>query len=82
MIGLLYLLFFWMYLWLSIKAVKLAARWAKSHGRRPRLWGFLAGLAMYSIIFWDLIPAFSLWGYECATRAGFTQYQTLDEWKQ
>jgi len=82
MIGLLYLLFFALYLWLSVKAVKWTARWAKAHGRRPRLWGFLAGLVMYSLVFWDLVPAFSLWGYECATRGGFTQYQTLDAWKR
>jgi len=34
------------------------------------------------MVFWDLVPAFSLWGYECATRGGFTQYQTLDAWKR
>ena len=82
MIGLLYFLFFGIYLWLSVKVVRFAARWAKTHGRSPRLWGFLAGLAMYSLIFWDLIPAFALWGYECATRAGFTQYKTLEQWKR
>jgi len=82
MIGLLYLLFFWLYLWLSIKAVKLAARWAGAHGRSPRLWGFLAGLAMYSLVFWDLIPTYALHGYYCATQAGFTQYETLEQWKQ
>ncbi len=82
MIGLLYIIFFGIYLWLSVKVVRFAARWAKTHGRSPRLWGFLAGLAMYSLIFWDLIPAFALWGYECATRAGFTQYKTLEQWKR
>lgn len=82
MIGLLYLLFFAIYLWLSVKAVKLAARWAKGHGHSPRLWGFLVGLVMYSLVFWDLLPAFSLWGYECATRGGFMQYKTLEQWKR
>ncbi len=81
MIGLLYLLFFWIYLWLSVKLVKLAARWARGQGRSPRLWGFLAGLAMYSLVFWDLIPTYALHGYYCATRASFTQNKTLDEWK-
>jgi len=82
MIGLLYLLFFALYIWLSVKAVKLTARWAKAHGRRPRLWGFLAGVVMYSLVFWDLIPTYGLHRYDCATQAGFTRYRTLDAWKQ
>jgi len=82
MIGLLYLLFFALYLWLSVKAVKWTARWAKAHGRRPRLWGFLAGLVMYSLVFWDLVPTYAMHRYYCATQAGFTVYQTLAEWKK
>lgn len=81
MIGLAYLMFFGIYLWLLVRVVRFAARWASAHGRRPRLWGFVAGLAMYSLVFWDLIPTYALHGYYCATRAGFTQYETVDAWK-
>lgn len=82
MIGLLYIVFFGLYLWLSVKAVKFASRWAERHGRSPRLWGFIAGLAMYSLVFWDLIPTLALHRYYCASDAGFTLYQPLEQWKQ
>lgn len=82
MIGLFYIVFFGLYLWLSVKAIKFASRWAERRGRSPRLWGFIAGLAMYSLVFWDLIPTLALHRYYCVSDAGFTLYQTLAQWKQ
>lgn len=82
MIGLSYLLVFALYIALWRWAVRRARSWAKGSGRNPTRWAIAAHLAMYSLVFWDLIPAFSVWGYECGTQAGFTLYKTLDEWKK
>jgi len=82
MIGLLYLLFFLIYGGLSYWVVKGVAWWARGRGRNPRLWGALAGLGMYSLVFWDWLPMEVSFRYDCASYAGFTQYKTLDEWKR
>lgn len=82
MIGLSYLLFFVFYITLWRWVVKRTRAWAQHSGRNARRWAIAAHLVMYSLVFWDLIPAFSLWGYECGTRGGFTLYKTLDEWKK
>ena len=81
MIGLIYLIFFLLYGWLSWRLVKWAARRAKARGASPWLWGGAAGLVMYSLVFWDWLPMEVAFRYDCARHAGFTQYKTLAQWK-
>jgi len=81
MIGLAYILFFSVYGYLSVKAVKYAANWAAENGRSPRVWGFLAGFAMYNLVFWDFIPVYATHAYYCAKLGGLTVYKTPEEWK-
>ena len=80
MIGLAYILFFSVYGYLSVKAVKYAANWAAENGRSPRVWGFLAGFVMYNLVFWDFIPVYATHAYYCAKLGGLTVYKTPEEW--
>lgn len=82
MLGLMVLLAILVYLAVSVGAVVLAARWAKKHNRRPWLWGSLAALIMYHIVFWDWIPTLVAHKYYCSTQAGFRVYQTPEEWRR
>lgn len=81
MIGLLYLVFFLIYGWLSIKAVKRTAQWAKGKHKNIWVWGGLAGFVMYLLVFWDWVPTEIMFRYDCSNYAGFTQYKTLEQWK-
>lgn len=81
MIGLSYLLFFVLYVWLWRWAVRRTRAWAVDTGHNPRHWAWVAHIGMYSLVFWDLIPTHALHRYYCATEGGFKQYQTLDQWK-
>lgn len=60
--------------------VRFAVRWAKRRGRRGWVWGSAAALAMYHLMFWDLIPTLLIHRYYCATEAGFWVYKTPEEW--
>lgn len=82
MIALAYLVFFLVYGWLSVRMVKLTMRWALASQKKAWLWGLVAGVFMYSLVFWDLIPTVMLHHYYCTAEGGFTQYKTLDQWKQ
>lgn len=81
MIGLLVLLFLILYLWLSKVVIRITARWAKDSGRNPTYWALIAGLGMFLLMFWDLIPTHVQHRYYCATEGGLTVYKTLEQWK-
>ena len=81
MIGLAYLVFFSVYLLISIGVVRWAVGYARKNGKSPKLWGWSAGIVMYSIVFWDWIPTVALHQYYCAKDSGFWVYKTLDQWK-
>ncbi|SDE53731.1 hypothetical protein [Desulfuromonas thiophila] len=81
MIGLLFIAAAVVYLIISIGVIRLVVRWAKKRGRRPVLWGFVAALVMYHLVFWDFIPTYALYKYYCATKAGFWVYKTPEQWK-
>lgn len=81
MIGLGYILLFGLYFWAIKVAVKAIMVWAKSRNRSARRWGWATAIGMLSIVFWDLIPVYTLHSYQCAQNAGFTVHKTLDEWK-
>jgi hypothetical protein len=80
MLGLVVLFVIGVYLAVSALVVLLAARWAKKRGRRGWVWGGLAALAMYNLVFWDLIPTLTMHKYYCATEAGFWVYKTPEQW--
>lgn len=82
MIGLIYILFLAVYFWLSVKVVREVAHWAEQSGRGSKRWAWVAGIGMYLLVFWDLIPTHAVHQYYCATESGFSIYQTLKQWKQ
>jgi hypothetical protein len=73
---LLYLLLFFV---VSVIVVVFASRAGRRRGKR---WGRWAALALLLFAFWDLPPTLGMFWYQCANHAGFTQYKTLEEWKQ
>lgn len=81
MIGLLYIFALAFYIWLSVKVVRFASRWARRNGRGPRRWAWIVGIGMYLLLFWDLIPTHAVHRYYCATEGGFTVNKTLAQWK-
>ena len=80
MLGLVILAFVLAYLAISVLVVWLSASWAKKHNRRPWVWGGIAAIAMYNLVFWDWIPTVVMHKYYCATEAGFWVYKTHEQW--
>ncbi len=70
-----------LYLLVSLIVVWLFVRAANRRGKSAWLWGSMAALVMYLLVFWDWIPTGILYRHECSNYAGFTQYQTLEAWK-
>lgn len=82
MIAVAYLLFFGVYLLISLAVVAWIAIRAKKRARNPWLWGLGALLVMYNLVFWDWLPSKVQHDYYCRNQAGFWVYKTLDQWKQ
>lgn len=82
MIAVAYLLFFGVYLLISLAVVAWIAIRTKKRGRNPWLWGLGALLVMYNLVFWDWLPSKVQHDYYCRNQAGFWVYKTLDQWKQ
>jgi hypothetical protein len=80
MLGLVVIAFIASYLAVSALVVWLAARWARKRNRRPWVWGGLAALVMYNLVFWDWIPTVVMHRYYCSTQAGFWVYKTPEQW--
>jgi len=80
MLGLAIISIFAVYVAISIFATWYVAAWARESGRRAWLWGSIAGLAMYNLMFWDLIPTLIMHRYYCSTEAGFWAYKTFEKW--
>ena len=81
MMGLAYLVFFAVYLLVSVAVVRGAIRYAKKNGKSAKGWGWGAAFIMYSIVFWDWIPTVATHQFYCAKDSGFWVYKTLDQWK-
>ncbi|MEO6976087.1 MAG: hypothetical protein ABI144_09505, partial [Gallionella sp.] len=81
MIGLMYLVFFAVYLLVSVAAVRGAIGYARKNGKSAKRWGWGAAFVMYSLVFWDWIPTVAVHQYYCAKDSGFWVYKTLDQWK-
>jgi hypothetical protein len=82
MIGLMVLLFFAIYLAITIWITRATVNWAKRNNRSQWCWGGLTAFAMYSLVFWDFIPTLIAHKYYCATEAGFWVYKTPEQWQQ
>ncbi len=80
MLGIAVLFFVGLYLLLTLVVMLFSVRWARKHGRRSWVWGGVALLTMYHLMFWDLIPTLLIHKYYCATEAGFWVYKTQEEW--
>jgi hypothetical protein len=73
------LLFLFIFLVVSVVVVILVSRAGRRRGKR---WGRWAAVALLLFAFWDLPPTLGIFWYQCANHAGFTQYQTLEDWKR
>ncbi|MDD2932249.1 MAG: hypothetical protein PHO76_00010 [Methylotenera sp.] len=80
MMGLMLLIFFAVYLFISILVTKKAAGWAKANNKKPWVWGGLTAFVMYNLVFWDWIPTLVMHKYYCDTQAGFFVYKTPEQW--
>ena len=81
MIGLAYLVFFAVYLLISIGVVRWAIGYARKNGKSAKFWGWGAAIVMYNLVFWDWLPTVAVHQYYCAKDSGFWVYKTLDQWK-
>lgn len=79
--GLVILLLFAFYLFLFWGVVASAIYYAKINGKKVARWGWGAALIMYLIPFWDWIPTVVIHQISCATRAGYWEYKSINEWK-
>ena len=81
MFGLMYLIFFAVYLLVSTMAVHGAISYARKRGKSTKRWGWGAAFLMYNLVFWDWIPTVAVHQFYCAKDSGFWVYKTLDQWK-
>ncbi len=82
MIGLSFIIFFVIYFVLARFVVRATMKWARRRNQPVRLWGVLVTILMLSPVFWDFIPVYGTYYYQCASQGGFTVYKTLDEWRE
>lgn len=82
MLGLYYILLFWIYYVIAKYFWKFAIEWAERKNRNKKLWGGFVVFVFYNLIFWDLIPVYALHAYKCSTEGGLKINKTLDDWKQ
>jgi hypothetical protein len=80
MIGLIAIFLILGYILLFALALKYAKNAAIKRGRPPWHFTLPAGIAMYMIVFWDLIPTYAARTYYCTVHAGLNMYKTPDEW--
>ena len=80
MIGLIAIFLILGYILLFALALKYAKKAAIKRGRPP--WHFMlpTGIAMYMLVFWDLIPTYAARTYYCTVHAGLEMYKTPEEW--
>ena len=82
MMGLLVIVAGVFYLLISFYLVKYAATKARQRGIAGWKWGAPVAIGMYLLVFWDHVPTLVARQYYCHREAGFTVYQTLEQWKQ
>ncbi len=80
MIGLVYLLFFALYLLISAYVIYRATLYARRKYNKGWVGGWLAAFLMYNLVFWDWIPVVVAHKYYCETEAGFWVYKSPEQW--
>ena len=80
MIGLVYLLFFGLYLLVSAYVIYRATLYARRRFSKGWVGGWLAAFMMYNLVFWDWIPVYVMHKYYCSTEAGFWVYKSPEQW--
>lgn len=70
------------YLVLSSFIAKQAARLARRFGWRGWSLAIPAFVVMLGLVFWDWIPMEVTYRYYCNNEAGFTQYKTIEQWRE
>jgi len=78
--GLLLLGFYALYYWISYFVVILARKAGKTP-RKKMVFTIIAGLIMYNLLFWELIPTIVMYNYYVRTQSGFRVYKTAEQWK-
>ncbi|MCC7327799.1 MAG: hypothetical protein IT521_13470 [Burkholderiales bacterium] len=81
MMGLAYILAFFVYVVVVILLARVAARAARRHGRVGWKWGALVALVGYLLVFWDHVPTLLVHKYQCAQRAHLIIAETPEQWK-
>ncbi len=81
MLGLLYLGALLLYLLVASLLAWFGARLARSAGLAGWKGGLPVFLAVMLLVLWDWLPMEVMFRYDCSSAAGFTQYQTLEQWK-
>ncbi|MEW8693437.1 MAG: hypothetical protein AB2535_20570 [Candidatus Thiodiazotropha endolucinida] len=82
MIGLIYLIVMGGHFLLSIWVINLAVKQARKRSKPGWHYGVPAGIAMFLVLYWDLIPTHAVHRYYCLVDGGFTVNKSLDEWKR
>lgn len=81
MFGLMVLAALAAYFAISVGVVLFVVLQAKKRNRNPVLWGIIAGLIMYNLVFWDYLPTLIVFNHKVKTESGFWVYKTPDQWK-
>jgi len=81
MAGLLLLGAWALYLLFIIGPIFFAWRWAGRNGHRRWLWSLIAGIVMYHVAAWELIPVHLAVNYYCSKEGGLKVYKSLEQWK-
>ncbi len=68
------------YFIIAVTATIVATRKGAKRGKKR--WGIYTALVFFLIMFGDLPLVLGTFKYECANRAGFTVYKTLEQWQQ
>ncbi|MBD9630634.1 hypothetical protein [Pseudomonas sp. PDM19] len=80
MIGLVYILFFAVYLVLFVIVVSLSYRFSKRRFKKGWAGAWVSAAIMFGIVFWDWIPVYVLHKYYCSSEAGFWLYKSPQQW--
>lgn len=80
MIGLIVIFAAFFYLLASALIVIFSYRYGESRYEKGILFGSFAALLMYNLIFWDVIPVYSVHYYRCIAESTVNIYITPEQW--
>lgn len=73
--------FYMLYFGISYFVVIIARKAGKTP-RKKMVFAIIAGLIMYNLLFWELIPTFVMYNYYVRTQSGIRVYKTAEQWKE